>query len=78
MSNGAVKGRKRSLKCEYSTVLLIFICFMIAIVVVQLIMNGGSEYPNFVSVSNLLNIMMQVTCVGIKPLCENDLLLVTT
>ena len=65
MSNGAGKGRKLSLKGENSTVLLIFICFMIAIVVVQLIMNGGSEYPNFVSVSNLLNIMMQVTCVGI-------------
>ena len=60
-----MKGRKKfSLGGENSTVLLIFICFMIAIVIVQLIMNGGA-YPTMITPSNLLNILMQVTVVGI-------------
>lgn len=63
--DASVQGKKKfALKGENSTVLLIFICFFIAIVVVQLIMSGGA-FPTMIVPSNLLNILMQVTCVGI-------------
>jgi len=62
-------GKKRSLmKGENSTVLLIFICFVILIVAIQLIGMGTSgemAWPSFISPVNLLNIVMQSASVGI-------------
>lgn len=60
--------KKRGLfKGENSTVLLMLICFIAAVVIIQLItstMAGQTAYPTIIAPSNLLNIMMQVAVVG--------------
>ncbi len=52
---------------ENSTVLLIMVCFFAAVIILQLISTataGKVEYPSFISPENLLNIMTQVSVVG--------------
>jgi ribose/xylose/arabinose/galactoside ABC-type transport system permease subunit len=52
---------------ENSTVIMMLVFFLIAIVVVQLIMgavSGEFGYPTFISPVNLINILMQVAAVG--------------
>lgn len=50
---------------ENLTVLLIFIGFVATIVLTQLVMSGGREYPTFISPVNILNILQQVSVPGI-------------
>jgi ribose/xylose/arabinose/galactoside ABC-type transport system permease subunit len=50
---------------ENFTVLSIFLGFVIIIVVLQLILTGGSQFPTFISPVNLLNILQQVGVPGI-------------
>ncbi len=50
---------------ENLTVLSIFISFVVIIVVLQLIMTGGSKFPTFISPVNILNILQQVAVPGI-------------
>lgn len=50
---------------ENLTVLSIFVGFVVIIVLLQLIMTGGSRFPTFISPVNLLNILQQVGVPGI-------------
>jgi ribose/xylose/arabinose/galactoside ABC-type transport system permease subunit len=50
---------------ENFTVLSIFVGFVVIIVVLQLILTGGSRFPTFISPVNLLNILQQVGVPGI-------------
>ena len=50
---------------ENLTVLLIFAGFVLVIVILQLIMGGGTKFPTFISPVNLLNILQQVGVPGI-------------
>jgi len=55
-------------KGENSTVIMLLVFFFIAIVAVQLITgatSGKIGFPNFISPANLVNIIMQVSAVGI-------------
>ncbi|MBN1299438.1 MAG: ABC transporter permease [Actinobacteria bacterium] len=55
-------------KGETSTVIMLLVFFFIAIVAVQLIMGANSGkigFPNFISPVNLINIIMQISAVGI-------------
>ncbi len=62
-SSAPTAGKKPSfLKSENGKIVLIFVVFIIAITLVDTIMNGT---PKFVAPSNWLNIFMQVTVVGI-------------
>lgn len=68
--NKNTAGKKTSIlkKNENMTILFIFLGFLAAITILQLCMNaarGAVGFPNFISPSNLFNIMMQVACVGI-------------
>ena len=49
---------------ENSTVLSIFIAFIVVIVIIQIIKTGGSQFPTFISPVNLLNIIQQVAVPG--------------
>lgn len=52
---------------ENSTVLMIMVCFFVAVIVLQLLTSaaaGAVEYPSFISPENLLNILTQVAVVG--------------
>ena len=54
-------------RSENSTVIMMLVFFLIAIVLVQLIIgavSGEFEYPSFISPINLVNILMQVSAVG--------------
>lgn len=71
MKNGSVEQGKRKFalfgRGENSTVIMMLVGFLIAIVIVQLIMgavSGKFGYPNFISPVNLINILMQVAAVG--------------
>lgn len=72
MSNRTDKQKVSLLKRnENMTILLIFIVFLVAITVLQLAISaakGDISFPNFISPSNLFNVMMQVACVGIMTL----------
>src|SRR5580704_11726872 len=50
---------------ENLTVLSIFAGFVLVIVILQLIMGGGTKFPTFISPVNLLNILQQVGVAGI-------------
>jgi ribose/xylose/arabinose/galactoside ABC-type transport system permease subunit len=50
---------------ENFTVLSIFLGFVVIIVVLQLILTGGSRFPTFISPVNLLNILQQVGVPGV-------------
>ena len=50
---------------ENLTVLSIFACFVVIIVLLQLIMTGGSRFPTFISPVNIVNILQQVAVPGI-------------
>lgn len=50
---------------ENLTVLSIFASFVAIIVLVQLLMTGGSKFPTFVSPVNIVNILQQVAVPGI-------------
>ncbi|HUX42599.1 MAG TPA: ABC transporter permease [Rectinemataceae bacterium] len=50
---------------ENFTVLTIFASFVIIIVLLQLVMTGGSKFPTFISPVNILNVMQQVGVPGI-------------
>jgi len=50
---------------ENLTVLTIFASFVVIIVLLQLIMTGGSKFPTFISPVNILNILQQVAVPGI-------------
>ena len=60
------KVTKESLfkRFENSTVLSIFIAFIVIIVVIQIGKTGGSQFPTFISPVNLLNIVQQVAVPG--------------
>ena len=45
--------------------LSIFVAFVAIVVVIQLIMTGGSRFPTFVSPVNIVNILQQVAVPGI-------------
>jgi ribose/xylose/arabinose/galactoside ABC-type transport system permease subunit len=49
---------------ENSTVLSIFIAFIVIIVVIQIGKTGGSQFPTFISPVNLLNIVQQIAVPG--------------
>jgi len=50
---------------ENFTVLSIFLGFVVIIVILQLIVTGGSRFPTFISPVNILNILQQVGVPGI-------------
>ncbi len=50
---------------ENLTVTAIFVSFVVVIVLLQLLISGGSRYPTFISPVNLLNILQQVSVPGI-------------
>jgi len=54
-----------SKRFENKTVLSIFLGFVAIIVMLQLIISGGSQYPTFISPVNILNILQQVSVPGI-------------
>ena len=63
-----LERKRRTFGGENSTVIMILIGFFAVIIAIQLItssMAGATEYPSMISPSNLLNIMMQVTVVGV-------------
>ncbi|MDL2237009.1 ABC transporter permease [Christensenellaceae bacterium OttesenSCG-928-K19] len=64
MNKDMTKKKKGFLRGENSTVLLIFIAFMAAVVVLQLI-TGGGAYPSMISPANIMNIFIQISAVGI-------------
>src|SRR5665811_587489 len=49
---------------ENSTVLSIFIAFIVVIVLIQVGKTGGSQFPTFISPVNLLNIIQQIAVPG--------------
>src|ERR1700737_3702762 len=69
MSGEAVAGPKPGTslfkRYENLTVLSIFAGFVLVIVILQLIMGGGTKFPTFISPVNLLNILQQVGVAGI-------------
>lgn len=50
---------------ENKTVLSIFLGFVVIIVILQLILTDGSQYPTFISPVNIFNILQQVSAPGI-------------
>lgn len=50
---------------ENRTVFSIFLGFVVIIVLLQLMLTGGSEYPTFISPVNIFNILQQVSAPGI-------------
>lgn len=50
---------------ENLTVLSIFAGFVVIVVLIQLIMTGGSRFPTFISPVNIVNILQQVAVPGI-------------
>jgi len=50
---------------ENLPVLLIFASFVVIVVIVQLLMTGGSKFPTFISPVNIVNILQQVAVPGI-------------
>ncbi|HBU13137.1 MAG TPA: hypothetical protein DEB31_10605 [Clostridiales bacterium] len=65
MNKDLTTKKKGFFRGENSTVLLIFVGFVAAVVVLQLIASGGGEYPAMISPANLTNIVMQVAAIGI-------------
>ena len=71
MINQEIAAQKQALRKspfqrhENLTVLSIFVGFVIIVVLLQLIMLGGSRFPTFISPVNLLNILQQVGVPGI-------------
>lgn len=50
---------------ENLPVLLIFASFVVIVVIIQLLMTGGSKFPTFISPVNIVNILQQVAVPGI-------------